>query len=121
MYPYHDSSVVAGRMCRRLLKKFENLCKEVDGYDGEPLDITVCDDETVQMDRQPAKKTFRNLFQRKEVSAESLLVESNDLSGDLAQVSVEEESVSAVYPQRNSIADNTTDFGVSVSYLTVLS
>ena len=63
VYPLHNSTSVAGKMVRKLIKKYENICKEVDGYDGDPLDITICDEANVSeiVPEQP-KKTFRNLF-----------------------------------------------------------
>ena len=112
VYPYHLSTVGAGIICRKLLKKFEDICKEVDGYDAEPFNTTICEDVCEEAQpTAPPKKTFRNMFRRKEVSTETLLVDSTD---DV-EVSVEEFVVTPddteIQQNRESIANTTTNFG----------
>ena len=119
VYPLHNSTSVAGKMVRKLLKNYENICREVDGYDGDPLDITICDEANGEeiVPEQP-KKTFRNLFQRREVDTEALMI---DVPSDATEVTAEESSVvvtveessvceSAIYQERFSMTGNTTNF-----------
>ena len=112
VYPYHLSTVGAGRICRKLLKKFEAICKEVDGYDAEPLDITICDDVYEEVEQiAPPRKTFRNIFQRKEVSTETLLVESTDDIEVTVDEFIDNPDNTEIHPNRESIANETTNFG----------
>ena len=49
------SDTSTGKKIRKLIKKFENICKLASGYNAEPLNITL--DEPVQSTR-----TFRDVF-----------------------------------------------------------
>ena len=123
VYPLHDSTSVAGKMVRKLLKKYETICKEVEGYNGDPLDITICDDTIGEVIPEQPKKTFRNLFQRREVTIPS----------DATEVTVEESIVETVeessvsdcanynYQERLSLTGNTSNFGEVIAESTRVS
>ena len=95
-----------------MLKKFEAIFKEDDGYDAEPLDITICDDVYEEVEQiAPPRKTFRNIFQRKEVSTETLLVESTDDIEVTVDEFIDNPDNSEIHPNKESIANETTNFG----------
>ena len=55
VHPNFASDTSTGIKIRKLIKKFENICKLASGYNAEPLNITL--DEPVQSTR-----TFRDVF-----------------------------------------------------------
>ena len=62
VYPNHNGSTDAGKLCRLLLTKFTSICEAEDDYDGEPLNITeVIVVVEAEVNPRPVR-TFRNMF-----------------------------------------------------------
>ena len=70
---HHGPTSQEGKLCRRLLKKFQNMCMKDPEFDNEdlPTFTDISDDEEV--DVQKKKKSFRSLF-TKELRRQSTVI-----------------------------------------------